>query len=294
MATNSLHTARAAHTATLLTNGKLLVAGGYGPVPGLGNAALSASELYDPALGTWTVTGTLNDPREHHTATLLPNGQVLAAGGYSSNSGAALSSAEQYNVGLGFMPSWQPQITTFTSPLSLGSSLVFTGSQFRGVSEGSGGNCGQDSPADYPVVQLLSVGNEQTTFLLSTSWSSSFYVSAAVAAAGPGYALLTVFVNGIPSTSGITDIPTGIPLPLPFEITSIVRTNGHDLLITWNTTGSSNVVQVTAGTAPSGSYATNGFTDVTNIVVTTAATNFWDVGAATNYPARYYRIRSPE
>jgi hypothetical protein len=84
------------------------------------------------------------------------------------------------------------------------------------------------------------------------------------------------------------------PFSPPFQITSIVRTNASDLLITWNTTGSSDIVQVSVGTGASGSYATNGFTDVTNIVVTTATTNFWDVGAATNRPARYYRIRSPQ
>lgn len=80
---------------------------------------------------------------------------------------------------------------------------------------------------------------------------------------------------------------------LPFEITSIVRTNTHDLLITWNTSGTNNIVQVSSGAEADGSYSSNDFADVTNIVVTTATTNFWDVGAATNYPARYYRILSP-
>jgi hypothetical protein len=85
-----------------------------------------------------------------------------------------------------------------------------------------------------------------------------------------------------------------IPEPSPFQFTSIVLTNAHDLLITWNTTGVSNIVQVTAGTGTNGSFSTNGFTDLTTIVVTTYTTNFWDVGAATNHPARYYRIRSPQ
>jgi len=61
-------------------------------------------------------------------------------------------------------------------------------------------------------------------------------------------------------------------------------------LITWNATGTSNIVQVGTG----GSYSTNSLTDLTNIVVTTAATNFLDAGASTNRPARYYRIRSPQ
>ncbi len=80
----------------------------------------------------------------------------------------------------------------------------------------------------------------------------------------------------------------------PFQITSITPTNAIDLLITWNTTGTNNIVQVTAGADASGSFSTNGFIDVTNLVVTTTTTNFWDMGAATSNPSRYYRIRSPE
>src|SRR2546425_992368 len=63
--TGSLATARSAHTATLLPNGKVLVAGG-------GNG-LSSAELYDPASGTWTATGSLATGRERHAAVLLPN-----------------------------------------------------------------------------------------------------------------------------------------------------------------------------------------------------------------------------
>src|SRR5207248_4670933 len=53
--TGSLNTARYAHTATLLPNGKVLVAGGGGS-----SGFLSSVELYDPASGTWTSTGSLN------------------------------------------------------------------------------------------------------------------------------------------------------------------------------------------------------------------------------------------
>ena len=76
-ATGSLNTARDFHTATLLPNGKVLVAGG---VDNSGYSYASA-ELYDPASGSWTVTGSLNTARDNHTATLLPNGKVLVAGG---------------------------------------------------------------------------------------------------------------------------------------------------------------------------------------------------------------------
>src|SRR2546429_4868978 len=58
------------HTATLLPDGKVLVAGGRD-----GYGSLFTAELYDPATGNWTWTGGLA-PRENHTATSLPDGRV--------------------------------------------------------------------------------------------------------------------------------------------------------------------------------------------------------------------------
>jgi len=83
-------------------------------------------------------------------------------------------------------------------------------------------------------------------------------------------------------------------------ITSITRTNSgvvgnNDILIKWNTNGTTNNhVQVTTGMA-NGSFSTNAFANLANIAVTTTTTNYLDVGGATNTTtgARYYRISSP-
>ncbi len=89
--TGSLNTAREVHTATLLPDGKVLVAGGYNRPE-----SLASAELYDPVIGTWTVTGSLNTARSGHTATLLTDGKVLVAGGFNDSSGT-LASAELYD-----------------------------------------------------------------------------------------------------------------------------------------------------------------------------------------------------
>ena len=60
--TGSLNTARASHTATLLPNGKVLVAGGFIQ----GGSSSGSAELYDPGSGTWTATGSLNIGRGQH------------------------------------------------------------------------------------------------------------------------------------------------------------------------------------------------------------------------------------
>ena len=172
----------------------MLVAGGYS-----NSGLLTSAEVYNPAIGSWTATGSLNTARDSHTATLLPNGHVLVAGCENSSGGS--SSTELYDVGLGFTNSWQPQIAT-VSPLPSGGCLTLTGSRFRGIAEGSCGDT-QDSPADFPMVQLHRLDNEQTLSLPTTSWSTNSLTCAAVTNFPSGYALATVFVNGIPSTARV-------------------------------------------------------------------------------------------
>jgi len=93
-ATGTLNFPRVGHTATLLGNGQVLVAGGEDTS---GNRIASA-ELYNPATGKWTETGSLETPRIDHTATLLANGEVLVAGGVG---GTYTATAELYNPSTG-------------------------------------------------------------------------------------------------------------------------------------------------------------------------------------------------
>ena len=77
-ATGSMITPRSLYTATLLTGGKVLFAGGGQSAD---RSILASTELYDPSTGVFIPTGYMTVARFGHSATLLPDGRVLIAGG---------------------------------------------------------------------------------------------------------------------------------------------------------------------------------------------------------------------
>jgi Kelch motif/Galactose oxidase, central domain len=94
--TGSMSTVRASHTATLLSDGRVLIVGGEDRV----DHAVATAEIYDPKAGTFSSTGSMTTARGFPTATLLADGRVLIVGGNAgawSYDGPFLASAEIYN-----------------------------------------------------------------------------------------------------------------------------------------------------------------------------------------------------
>lgn len=121
----SLRFARAEATATLLTDGSILVVGGAGDAAGTPRAD---AELYNPITRTTTVYP-LAAARRRHTATLLPDGRVLIAGGLDDN-GQPLTSVELFAPGIGFVserPLGTPRAGHVAVPLCDGTVLVVGG-----------------------------------------------------------------------------------------------------------------------------------------------------------------------
>jgi N-acetylneuraminic acid mutarotase len=260
-------------TATLLPSGKVLVAG-----------SLGTPEIFDPATGLWTNTARLKQERSAHSATLLPDGSVLVAGGYFTS---GLASAELYNVGLGFSDSWRPQIFSAASPLNLGGNLALTGTGFCATSEGSSGN-GQDSPTDYPLVQLRSMENGQMKFLLATDWSANAFASRPVWNFPPGYALATVFVNGIQSTSSILNITVPVPAMTMLANARTLANGGFEFTFTNNPGAVLDVLASTNLSLPMSNWtALGGVTEI-------APGQFqFDDPQAPNSAQRFYRLATP-
>ena len=79
-ATGSLGTARASHTATLLSDGRVLVAGGVRSVAPDSGSLLTSAELYDPGTGTWTYARSMASGTSGRAPIALPDGRVLVGG----------------------------------------------------------------------------------------------------------------------------------------------------------------------------------------------------------------------
>ncbi len=322
--TGNLITNREAQAATLLPNGKVLFTGGSTGFPGLDDSELYdpatgtstpagqinpqssgtgtfgetydlatllpngkvlaplEAMLYDPAVGKWTATAATVTNQDNGTAVLLPNGKALLSGGN------VLFVQELYDAGLGFSNSWQPQIISLNSPLNLGGTLAITGSQFRGIAEGSGGNGVQDSSADIPVVQLRALENSQTLYLSSTSWTTNSYISVPVTNFPTGWAMATVFVNGIPGASVILFISSASPTAIVLTNPTVLANGSFQFAFT-----------NTPGVAFSALAATNLSQPLTNWTVLGGVTEspaghfqFTDP-QATNFPQRFYSVHSP-
>jgi hypothetical protein len=98
--TGNMTTPRTFHTATLLLDGTVLITGGLGYNTAFGGN-LSSVEVYQTLTGTFAAAGTMTTPRAGHTATLLPDGRVLIAGGGTNQLNGSTASAELYDLSTG-------------------------------------------------------------------------------------------------------------------------------------------------------------------------------------------------
>jgi uncharacterized protein (TIGR03437 family) len=215
------------HTATLLPNGRVLLFGGRtigSPVNNCSEPSANPPvQLFDPfvPLGSATSVVQVADPlqlRDTHTATLLATGQVLIAGGENASvppncAHTPVKHAELYDNGLGYQESWRPRLSYLTATAN---NLTVNGVQFQGISEATG-HGSQSSSSGYPVARLQSLDNEQQTVIPlnpTFGWTNNTFSFTPLSGFPAGPALLTIYVNGIPSQGRVVS-GTGGDLTIP-------------------------------------------------------------------------------
>jgi Tfp pilus assembly protein PilX len=179
-----MQSVRNGHTATLLPNGKVLIAGGMDNT----GFSVTSAELYDPAANTFTATNPMNFPRAGHTSTLLlNNSQVLITGGFYQSS--CYNSAELYNIASGqFTMTGNMTETRATNTATL---ITGAGSQTGQVmivsGQGGDGQVGDNSLDFYspagsfmppnPAVTIATAVEYQTATTLSSAYNFNVLIA---------------------------------------------------------------------------------------------------------------------
>jgi N-acetylneuraminic acid mutarotase len=197
-------------TATLLSDGEVLLAGGGSGNPD-SDRCTALAELYNPKTGRWSDTGSMNVARCAHAATLLPNGEVLVAGGDDIN-GNSLGTAELYSPVTG---TWQETGSLNTSRIGPLAELLGNGT----VLVAGGTNVTGSVSGDCALSAGCKISQLTSTEIFNPSQGSWALTGSMPASAGPGSLLangdVLKFFNSFynPATGSWTPAgkyPTGV------------------------------------------------------------------------------------
>ena len=243
--TGSMQASRFGHTATLLSNGEVLIAGGdyYYTVPNppgppqIETGSLNEAELYNLATGTFTVTGSMNVARAYHVAALLPSGKVMVATGYGTRT------AELYDPSSGTFTlsaaTLNDERDSGAQAVLLGSSavLVLGGEWNVGVSRTTFWNTAELFDATVPnfflsftpASQPVDLG-KTISYTVTVTPTNGFAGDVSLSLSAPSNATATLNTNTIANGSGtsiVTVTPSSSPTPGIFNYyLTITATSG--------------------------------------------------------------------
>jgi hypothetical protein len=197
------------HNLVVLADGKVLAVGGASSISADTTAGAVAAELWDPATETWTTLASQQFPRMYHsTALLLPDGRVMSAGGGRWSLGIDYPNAEYFSPPYLFQG---PRPVIDTAPAY--------------VDYGAGFDIGTADASSITDVALVSLGqnthslNMQQHYVpLSFAPGASQLAATAPANpndAPPGYYMLFILRDGVPSVAKIVKLGGTPPPPTP-------------------------------------------------------------------------------
>jgi hypothetical protein len=173
--TGSMNDQRGEHTATLLADGKVLVVGGFTDFPCLASpGALSSAEVYDPGVGTFTAAASMMVARGRQAAALLPNGDVLVAGGLGAFCGGPMTSAEVFTEDSTAPTLQTPSVVTVGATVPTGTTVTYTVSATDPDDAAGTPSCSPASGSVFPVG--VTIVNCSSTDTHANTGSASFPV----------------------------------------------------------------------------------------------------------------------
>jgi hypothetical protein len=243
--TGSMQASRFGHTATLLSNGEVLIAGGdyYYTVPNppgppqLYTGERNEAEVYNPATGSFTVTGSMNVARANQVAALLPSGKVVVA------TGSGTRTAELYDPASGTFTLSAANLNDERDTgaqavlLDSGAVLVLGGEWNVGVNRPIFWNTAELFDATVPnftlsatpASQPVNLGNT-ISYTVTVAPTNGFAGNVSLSVSGPSNATATLSTNTITNGSGtstLTVTPTSSPTPGIFNYyLTITATSG--------------------------------------------------------------------
>jgi N-acetylneuraminic acid mutarotase len=248
--TGPLRAPRAGHTATLLPNGKVLVAGGSEPDAKPQTDTFSSAELYDPATGTWSPTGAMIERRAGHTATVLPSGEVLVAGGGLQLVSTFTTTAELYDPAT---ETWTATIPVIIGEQGQTATLLRSGKVL--IAGGS-----NQADADGTITELFDLAgdtastNSPPTVAITSPTAGNFFIAPATvtlqaeARDGDGSVTNVQFFDGATSLGNVSSTPYNLSLIFGVGTHALFAIASDDLGVT--TVSLPVIVTVTANSPP--------------------------------------------
>ena len=139
-------------------------------------------------------------------------------------------------------------------------------------------------------MQLRSIESGQTTFLLCTNWSANSVTTESVSNFPVGYALATIFANGIPSTSSIVNLTITGALPVAPVLAGVMVLNNGSFRFTFVSTAGTSFQALTTTNL---SLPLSEWTSLGNVPEISPGQFQFTDPQATGHPQRFYRVRSP-